>query len=140
MTESAIALLFTLAAIGIGVTSHLIKERLAQRVPVCFIGADCGKVLESQYNKLFGVHNDVLGIIYYLGTGLILAAAYLEFLPIPNALLLDLVLLGSIVGSVASAYFTYLQGAVIKAWCSWCLTSAVVTWLMLMVSVVARLI
>lgn len=125
---SAIALLFTLDAIGVSITTYLIGKRRAAEAPVCPIGNDCTKVLTSKYNHLFGIHNDVAGLGFYLVAGTITALLVLE--TGPTALLVDLLTLLLVGASMMSLIFTYIQWRVLKAWCFWCVTSAVTVWLM----------
>ena len=128
---TALALIFTLAAIGVAETRYLITKRLTGNKPVCFIGADCGKVLESKYNKILGIHNDLLGLVFYLVIGFLLAFLVLE---IPLMLPLNLILLLLLIaGSLMSVYFTFLQALVIKTWCFWCVGSALTIWLMTLI-------
>jgi uncharacterized membrane protein len=128
---TALALIFTLAAIGVAETRYLISKRLAGSQPVCFIGTGCGKVLESKYNKILGIHNDLLGLFFYLVIGLLLAFLVLE---ISVRLPLNLVLLGLLIGgSLFSVYLTFLQSLVIKTWCFWCVGSALTIWLMTLI-------
>lgn len=125
---SAIALLFTLDAIGISMTTYLIGKRRAAEAPVCPIGNDCTKVLTSKYNRLFGIHNDVAGLGFYLVTAVITALLVLEVGP--TSLLINLLTLLLVGASFLSLVFTYIQWRILKAWCFWCVTSAVTVWLM----------
>src|SRR5258708_37453340 len=85
---TTLALLFTLAAIGVAETVYLIRTRRALERPVCIVGQSCSTVLESKYNKLFlFLHNDEMGLFFYL-VALVLPA---------------LILLG--VGDIRLAYF-----------------------------------
>ena len=134
---TALALLFTLAAIGISETMYLIRKRTAAEEPLCFIGEDCTVVLSSKYRKIFLVPNDVLGLLAYvviaiLAALLVIGVGPLNFLK--NALTIMIT-----VASVVSLFFTYLQWRVLRAWCFWCLMSAFTIWLMgiiILVSVV----
>ncbi len=128
---TALALIFTLSAIGVAETRYLISKRLAGSQPVCFIGADCQKVLESKYNKILGIYNDLLGLFFYLLIGFLLAFLVLE---IPTMFSLSLILFGLLIaGSLMSVYFTFLQALVIKTWCFWCVGSALTIWLMTLI-------
>lgn len=119
----AFALLFTMAAIGIAETSYLIDKRKAAEKPVCPIGGDCGKVLTSKYNKVFGfIHNDQAGRLFYVGVGLLTALLYLGYGP--SDLLNGLLMLAVAGGLLMSAVLIFLMWRVIKAWCFWCLMSA----------------
>lgn len=126
---TTLALIFTLCAIGIAETRYLIEKRLKSEAPVCFLGEDCQKVLGSRYNKILGIHNDILGLLFYLGVGILAGILVLEIeiFMLPLFLLLGL---GILTGALMSIYFTFLQGVVIRSWCFWCLMSAGTTWAM----------
>ncbi|MDO8663838.1 MAG: vitamin K epoxide reductase family protein, partial [Candidatus Wildermuthbacteria bacterium] len=125
---TALALLFTLSAIGISETVYLIKKRKAGEKPVCIVGDDCRKVLESKYNKILGIHNDILGLVFYIAVSVVFAFLVIGFGPL---MWLSLAAKSFIsVGLIMSSIFTYLQWRVIKAWCFWCLMSAATIYLM----------
>lgn len=115
--------MFTIACVGISETTYLIRSRKASEHPVCIIGHGCIKVLDSKYNMLFGiVHNDIMGLLFYLGVSFISGCFVLGFDPFN---LWGIVLKGIVAtGALLSTYFFYLQWKVIKAWCFWCLMSA----------------
>ncbi|MEK7081962.1 MAG: vitamin K epoxide reductase family protein [Patescibacteria group bacterium] len=50
---TALALLFTLSAVGISETVYLIRKRLAAEKPICPIGENCALVLTSRWSKIF---------------------------------------------------------------------------------------
>lgn len=122
-TATIHALMFTLACVGISETTYLIRTRKASEHPVCIIGHGCTKVLDSKYNMLFGiVHNDIMGLLFYLGVSVISAFFVLAVEPFSLwSLFLKLMVA---TGAILSTYFFYLQWKVIKAWCFWCLVSA----------------
>ncbi len=119
---TAYTLLFTLAAIGISETVYLIRQRKLEEKPVCPIGGGCAKVLTSSYNRIFGMHNDVLGLFFYSWTAFLSALAVIGVQPIEAWFLF--VILNVSTAVIMSAYFVFLQWRVIKAWCFWCLMSA----------------
>lgn len=122
------SLLFTLAALGISETAYLMKKRLFLQKPICPFGEDCYTVLTSKYKRLFIIHNDVAGFLFYIGLDVIIA---LLVIGIGSTQLLNKAMALLIaVGSLLSVFFTYLQWRVIKAWCFWCLMSAFTIWLM----------
>ena len=125
---TALALLFTLAAIGISETIYLIRKRIASEKPVCPIGDDCLLVLSSRYSKMFLVQNDILGLLVYIVISFIAGFLVIGIEPIFlwNFALKILVAIASLI----SIFFTYLQWRVIRAWCFWCLMSAFTIWLM----------
>ncbi|MBI4437905.1 hypothetical protein HY631_03045 [Candidatus Uhrbacteria bacterium] len=119
---TASSLFFTMAAIGIAETAYLIGERYASRKPICPIGGGCAQVLESKYNKLLGVYNDVLGLVFYLGVSTLSAIIVVGIGPLP--LLNQIVSAATLVALLLSVRFFYLQWRVIRAWCFWCLLSS----------------
>ena len=122
------ALLFTLSALGISETVYLTKTRLLLQKPICVVGEDCLKVLESKYSKIFIIPNDVLGLLFYIISSLVAAFLVIEVAPLQFWDYFITILVAS--GSLVSAFFVYLQFKVIKAWCFWCLMSAGTIWLM----------
>lgn len=122
------ALLFTLAAIGISETAYLIRKRIALEKPICPIGEDCALVLNSKYNKIFNVPNDVLGLVFYVIVSII--SSFLVIGVEPLAFWSFILKLSVALGALLSLLFTYLQWRVIRAWCFWCLMSAFTIWLM----------
>ncbi|MBI4094957.1 MAG: vitamin K epoxide reductase family protein [Candidatus Liptonbacteria bacterium] len=132
------ALLFTIAAIGISETAYLIRKRIAAEVPVCPVGEGCETVLNSKYNRMFfGIHNDLLGMLFYVAFTAIAAFLVVGVEPLETWLTLGkLMLLGA---TLMSVIFTYLQWKVIGAWCFWCLMSAGTVALMDIIVLSARL-
>ncbi len=127
-----------MSAVGIGETLYLIKKRLAVEPPICVIGYECRKVLESEYSSIFGIHNDVLGIVFYIAVAIlgILLALGINPLNIFD-IMLEIIIVS---GSIASAALLYIQWRVIRAWCSWCIISAATIFTMLAVIVLGDLI
>jgi uncharacterized membrane protein len=135
---TSFALLFTLSAIGISETAYLIRKRIASERPVCPIGGGCALVLESKYNKIFIVPNDVLGLLFYIAASFI--TAFLVIGVPPLALWSLIIKLSIALGSILSLFLTYLQWRVIRAWCFWCLMSAFTIWLMGIIIAVSSLV
>ncbi len=91
----------------------------------CYVGS-CEKVLSSPQAVMFGIPVAVYGIAYYFAV-LLLLAIYIES---KNAQALLLAACATPLGFLASAYFFYLQAAVIDAWCQYCLFSAAMSTIM----------
>jgi len=132
---TAFALLFTLSAIGVAETVYLIRKRLASERPVCPIGGGCEIVLESKYNKTFGIHNDVLGLLFYLAASVVTACLVIGIEPMTLWETVFPIMIAF--GSLMSLYLTYLQWRVIKFWCFWCLMSASTIWLMAIIIIIS---
>ena len=125
---TSFALLFTLSALGISEAVYLIRKRIASEKPFCPIGGGCSLVLTSKYNKLFLIHNDILGLLFYITASFIAAFLVIGIEPLLFWSLIFKIMV--LLGSLMSLVFTYLQWRVIKAWCFWCLMSASTIWLM----------
>ena len=101
--------------IGILVSAYLFYARLTGGELVCGI-SNCNTVNSSKYSVLLGIPLSAWGLLFYIGMiFLLLIGKYKLFY------------LASIFGLLFSAYLTFLEFFVIKAWCQWCLLSAWLT-------------
>ncbi len=116
------ALLFTLACIGIAETSYLIKKRKRKEEAVCFIGKECAKVLGSKYSKVILFHNDTWGLLFYIFISAVTAFIVIGLEPILWWEIFTNISIAA--AAVISVILTYLQWRVIRAWCFWCVLSA----------------
>ena len=106
-----------LAVVGLLISAYLTWVHYAAVAPVCVGGSGgCETVQTSSYATIFGVPVAVIGLVGY--AGLLLSASlrgevgvYLGFLV-------------ALVGTLFSAYLTYLEVFVIHAICEWCVASA----------------
>jgi uncharacterized membrane protein len=105
--------------VGLLISAYLTWVHYMGVVPVCVGGSGgCKTVQTSIYATILGVPVAVLGLVGY--SGLLLSVSlrgevgiYLGFLV-------------ALVGTLFSAYLTYLELFVIHAICEWCLASAAV--------------
>ena len=121
-----------LALLGVGVSSYLLYEHFVAPI-ACFTGEGCQTVDDSVYSEIFGVPMSGIGLVSYLG----IIALQLGSLRArdPLASYCQLAVFGAAVaGTVFGVYLTYLEVVVIQALCSWCLTSAVIITLILLLS------
>lgn len=112
-----------LAGIGLVDALYLSWVKLANAYALCGPIGDCETVNSSPYAEIAGIPVALLGAGAYLAilVSLILerrAGAWGEFVPL-------LVFGLSLTGVLYSAYLTYLEVAVIRAICPYCLVSAV---------------
>ena len=113
--------------------AHLIhrKRRYSHQL-ICPIGADCDPVIYSKYARLFRVPLETIGAIYY--TIIVLTYAAFQALPdlhSPGAALVLLEL--TTVALLFSIYLTCIQAFVLKQWCTWCLFSATICFVIFLV-------
>lgn len=120
---NTLIIIFSLSIFGIILSLYLIAKRRQHAIPYCMDGAQCQIVLESKYNHIFGVHNDIMGLLGNLGIAVVTLLLILGIGP--TALLRD-VLIGSIAfGAVVSFVLVYIQKYILKAWCFICVVSAI---------------
>ncbi|HEX8320298.1 vitamin K epoxide reductase family protein [Longimicrobium sp.] len=122
-----------LALIGLLVAAYLSMYKMGMLgVIQCQIGS-CEKVQTSQYAYFLGLPVAYYGVAAYVA---ILVVAMLGIQPrFERERWVALALFGmSAVGVLFSAYLTYLEAAVIHAWCQWCVVSAVLITLIFLLS------
>lgn len=119
--------LFALGLAGFLVARHVNKHKKSEEQPlVCMVGFDCHAVVHSDYSKFFGIHVEILGMLYY---GLV-TLFYLAILFIPGILhtaLLGAMVLLSSTAFLFSVYLIAVQIFILKKGCSWCFVSAFIS-------------
>jgi uncharacterized membrane protein len=111
-------ILGTLAVVGLLISAYLTWVHYMGVAPVCVGGGGgCQSVQSSSYATICGIPVAMIGLVGY--SGLLFSASlrgevgvYLGFLV-------------ALVGTLFSAYLTYLELFVIHAICEWCVASAV---------------
>lgn len=123
-----------LAAFGLGLCLHILRKKRQPKPMVCMLGADCNKVVKSEFSTFLGVGLEFYGIGYYALSLAFYAAAFVW----PDAFALEAKFLATGFAMAAfcfSAYLTFVQAFYIKSWCSWCLTSAAISTLIFILAV-----
>lgn len=119
------SLIRILCLLGIGVAGYLTQTYLAEADPYCGSTHSCADVQNSPYADVVGVPVPVIGLVGYafLLTLSLLRGRMGEeidfYLPV-------LSFGAALIGVLFSAYLTYLEAFVIRAWCYWCMTSALI--------------
>lgn len=114
-------ILYAFGFIGVLDTLYLMYHKYRGTDVTClfFPKAWCQKVQYSTYSKTFGVPNSLLGFGMYVA---ILALTWLYASGQTNELPLRAIVT---FGFAFSVYFTYIQAFVLKAFCTWCVISAI---------------
>jgi uncharacterized membrane protein len=121
-----------IALTGLGVAIYITVADSGGGHPLCVAGGSgCQTVANSSYSHMFGVNVAVFGIVGYL---LLIGAA-----ATPGDAGRFTGLLVALAGFGFSAYLTYLELFVINAICQWCVASAALMTLALIVNVVRAL-
>lgn len=124
-----------LALIGLGIAIYLAFVETQSTTAVCGPVGDCNAVQSSPYARLFGVLPiGVLGATGY--AAILLAWAWGRWRSDRLADYAPLATFGlTVFGSLFSLYLTFLEPFVIHAVCLWCLSSAVIMTLLMLLSV-----
>lgn len=110
-----------LAGIGVLNTIYLSYHAITKTPVKCIFFPDewCHKVQMSSYSRMFGIPNAFMGFAMYAGIlvfSLLYASDVTPFWPVTVLILM---------GFLFSMYFSYIQASVLKAWCTWCVLSAI---------------
>ncbi|MBK8619059.1 MAG: vitamin K epoxide reductase family protein [Anaerolineales bacterium] len=123
-----------LCVIGFGVAGYLAYVETSQVTAVCGPVGDCNTVQQSEYARLFGILPiGVLGLLGYVAISISwILARYTRGW---HADMASISLFATIVfGTLFSAYLTFLEPFVIGATCTWCLTSAILMTVLMLLS------
>lgn len=113
--------IIAVSLVGFSDCVYLFAKRVSGGPIPCFVTTGCDTVSNSAYSVFLGVPLAAWGILFYLSVGF-LALLYWD---LKKEFLLKLLMAATIVGFIMSVYFVSLQAFVIKAFCIYCLGSAV---------------
>ena len=121
--------------IGFGISAYIYRKKMNKnRHLVCPSGEGCDDVVESKYGQVFGTENSLLGMGYY---GIIILI-YAGFVASESFRHIYLVYTAKILTTGAFAFSSYLIGVqafVLKKWCTWCVSSTILTTIIFILSV-----
>lgn len=124
-----------LSVIGFGVAGYLAYVETTQTTAVCGPVGDCNTVQQSEYARLFGILPiGVLGLIGYVAIFISWLMARYANGKAGNMASIALFLL-SLFGTFFSIYLTFLEPFVIGATCAWCLASAILMTILMLITV-----
>lgn len=119
---SNLEIFILITVLGIINTIYLSYHSIRGTMVYCLGFPDewCERVQKSKYSRTMGIPNP------YLGLGMLIVLLVLVMLYSQGTItLLPLNILVTF-GFLFSLYFLYIQAAVIKAFCTWCVVSAIV--------------
>lgn len=134
MDKRLIQLLVALIVVGLLVSIYMTIFKLTSNESMCIGSKDCSVVNASRYSEVNGIPVAVIGTGGYAS---LLAVLWLEKRP---GFFKDngtMILFGlSLVGFLFTAYLVYVEIALIKAYCPFCITSQVSMTIIFILSVV----
>lgn len=128
------ATFIVLSVAGLVNASYLTYKHYQKKPLVCPINHDCNAVVESKWGNMFGIRNEILGVLFYGGMfiGGLLNVVRPEAIPKLHLL----ILIGSSLGLAFSILLTLIQKYAIKDFCFYCLISAGISLLLFLNSLV----
>lgn len=133
-------LVSVLSLIGFFVALYLWAHNSGLTGPiVCGVG-DCATVQSSPYARIGPIPVSAIGVAGYTAL-FALSLVGLQPNHRDSRMIAGLLLAGAALGVAFSGYLTYLEAAVIRAWCQYCVASAVIITLILFTTLpeIARL-
>lgn len=130
---SYLSLYLVLALGGIINSGYLFWNHRQKKPLVCPLDHDCSVVTESKWSHLFGIRNEILGLLFFVGMLSLGLTSLTTLLPLPTVLLF--ILIGASLGLLFSLFLILLQSFVIKNYCFYCLISAGISTLLFVMSI-----
>ncbi len=129
---SYLSLYLVLALGGLINSAYLYWNHHKKKPLVCPLDHDCSIVTESKWSHLFGIRNEILGLLFFVGMISLGLTSFTTLLPLSTILLF--ILIGASVGLLFSILLVLIQSFIIKNYCFYCLISAVISTLLFIVS------
>jgi len=130
---SYLSFYLVLALGGIINSGYLFWNHRQKKPLVCPLDHDCSVVTESKWSHLFGIRNEILGLLFFVGMLSLGIATLTTLLPLSTTLLL--LIIGASLGLLFSIFLILLQSFVIKNYCFYCLISAGISTLLFVMSI-----
>lgn len=108
---------------GLGISLYIHYKKSTRQKLVCLIGETCTEVVGSRYGNMFGISNEIFGIVYY--GFVVMVVAFRPLFPLLQ--LQTIVLALSLATGLAAGFSIVLIGIqmfILKKWCDWCVISS----------------
>ncbi len=127
-----INLISLLGLSGFILSFYIYSKKKTKKKLICPMKSNCDTVIHSDYSKIFSIPVEVLGMVYYVLVG---SAYSIIFNLGAWSTVWGSILLGiSASALLFSIYLVSLQAFVVKHWCVWCLSSALISLMIFILS------
>jgi uncharacterized membrane protein len=123
-----------LVVIGILVSSYMTIYKLTNNNSMCLGSGDCSTVNASKYSEVYGIPVGLVGVAGYTSILLVLLLENRNDFLRRNGTLFIFGL--ALTGFMFTLYLIYIEFAILKAVCPFCLTSQVVMTIIFVISVI----
>jgi dihydroorotate dehydrogenase len=138
MKQAFILPIVILSLLGILDASYLTYQKVQGIIPPCTPGFQCETVLNSPWANIGPVPLSALGLVFYSIVFIFSAMTLLEKkVKIGKMENDDVLMTLALIGGGFSVFLVFLMGVVIKAWCIYCLLSALICALLFIVNFIS---
>jgi uncharacterized membrane protein len=120
--------------IGLCIAYYIHTTKQKNETLVCPLEGSCDSVVQSSYSKFLGVPVELMGVLYYLFTAIGYLLIFFAVIPY-TPLISFLSVWFAVSGALFSAYLVAVQGLVLREWCTWCVFSAIASFIVAILSV-----
>ena len=122
---------FVIALIGFTDATYLSLKYFQGEIPPCTISG-CETVLASGYSAIAGIPVALMGAIFYLA----ILVGLVMYFDTKNLRVLRNTLYLTVLGLLSAVWFTAVQAFILKAFCQYCLLSAVTSTLLFVIAII----
>lgn len=107
---------------GIWISHKIYLDKKGKTKLACPRDGGCNVVLHSTHSEFLGIGNETWGLVYFSFVGLLLA---LLLLLGHGRTIHNLLFASTTAGILYSLHLIYIQAAILRKWCWWCVSVAV---------------
>jgi len=125
--------MLVLGFVGFLDAAYLTIIHYKDEIPPCTVTNGCETVLTSSFSEVFGIPIALFGAFFYIS---IMALSLLLITKTgPKKLISNLLVLDAVAGFVVSVVLIYIQFAILKTYCQYCILSEVVSFLIFAIAI-----
>ncbi len=109
--------------LGLLISGYLLITYVSPEEIKCITGEGCKIAQMSDYSSFLGIPTPAYGVVFYLALG-VLGAVWSES---AKKKVLPALIILTTTGLAVSLFLSSIEAFVLKAWCSWCVASALLS-------------
>jgi uncharacterized membrane protein len=123
---------------GIWISHKIYLDKKGKTKLACPRDGGCNVVLHSTHSEFLGIGNETWGLMYFSFVGIFLSYALVRG---GGRTIGNIILFSTTAGILYSLHLIYIQAAILRKWCWWCVSVAganFVLWASVLLSFVQR--